>query len=56
MPATRISTEIGTSPVDFVDAFNENRWMHFRHIQQGGYILNLSNCTKGNETSESENF
>ena len=42
--------------VDFVDAFNENRWMHFRHIQQGGYILNLSNCTKGNETSESENF
>ena len=42
--------------VDFIDAYDEHRWMCFRLVQKGGYILNLFTCPEGNETSESQNF
>lgn len=39
--------------IDFVDAYGRKRWIRFRLYQNGGYLLNLSYCAEGNETSES---
>ena len=39
---------------DFTDAFGKERWLKFRLMQRGGYVLNLMHCDEGNETSESQ--
>lgn len=39
--------------IDFIDAFDAPRWIRFRLVNPGGYVLNFYNCREGNETSES---
>ena len=39
--------------IDFVDAYNERRWIRFRKIQRGSYVLDFLYCDEGNDTSES---